>query len=70
MMWCLVLGNEKMRDVGSRDSLIRQVVTTGHPIVQKGLSAPGLFWHYGPATHGGIWHDTGGFSQCGSEEPL
>jgi acetyl-CoA C-acetyltransferase len=32
-----------MRDVGSRDSLIRQVVTTGHPIVQKGLSAPGLF---------------------------
>lgn len=39
----LVLGNEKMRDVGSRDSLIRQVVTTGHPIVQKGLSAPGLF---------------------------
>ena len=39
----LVLGNEKMRDVGSRDSLIRQVVTTGHPIVGKGLSAPGLF---------------------------
>lgn len=39
----LVLGNEKMRDVGSRDSLIRQVVTVGHPIVSKGLSAPGLF---------------------------
>lgn len=39
----LVLGNEKMRDVASRDSLVRQVVTTGHPIVQKGLSAPGLF---------------------------
>lgn len=39
----LVLGNEKMRDVASRDSLIRQVVVTGHPIVQKGLSAPGLF---------------------------
>ncbi|RMG98443.1 MAG: hypothetical protein D6706_07135 [Chloroflexi bacterium] len=39
----LVLGNEKMRDVASRDSLIRQVVTTGHPLVQKGLSAPGLF---------------------------
>nr|WP_290667720.1 acetyl-CoA acetyltransferase [Ardenticatena sp.] len=39
----LVLGNEKMRDVASRDSLIRQVVTTGHPIVQKGLTAPGLF---------------------------
>jgi len=39
----LVLGNEKMRDVGSRDSLIRQVVTTGHPLVAKGLSAPGLF---------------------------
>lgn len=39
----LVLGNEKMRDVGSRDSLIRQVVTTGHPLVSKGLSAPGLF---------------------------
>jgi acetyl-CoA C-acetyltransferase len=32
-----------MRDVGSRDSLIRQVVTTGHPLVAKGLSAPGLF---------------------------
>ncbi len=39
----LALGNEKMRDVGSRDSLIRQVVTAGHPIVSKGLSAPGLF---------------------------
>jgi acetyl-CoA C-acetyltransferase len=39
----LVLGNEKMRDVGSRDSLIRQVVTNGHPIVQKGLTAPGMF---------------------------
>lgn len=39
----LVLGNEKMRDVPSRDSLVRQVVTTGHPLVQKGLSAPGLF---------------------------
>ncbi len=39
----LVLGNEKMRDVGSRDSLVRQVVTTGHPLVQKGLSAPGMF---------------------------
>lgn len=39
----LVLGNEKMRDVGSRDSLVRQVVTTGHPLVQKSLSAPGLF---------------------------
>ena len=39
----LVLGNEKMRDVPSRDSLIRQVVTTGHPLVQKGLSAPGMF---------------------------
>lgn len=39
----LVLGNEKMRDVASRDSLIRQVIVTGHPIAQKGLSAPGLF---------------------------
>ncbi len=39
----LVLGNEKMRDVPSRDSLIRQVMVTGHPIVQKGLTAPGLF---------------------------
>ncbi|MDQ7030668.1 MAG: acetyl-CoA acetyltransferase [Ardenticatenia bacterium] len=39
----LVVGNEKMRDVPSRDSLIRQVMVTGHPIVQKGLTAPGLF---------------------------
>lgn len=39
----LVLGNEKMRDVGSRDSLIKQVITNGHPFVQKGLTAPGMF---------------------------
>jgi len=39
----LVVGNEKMRDVGSRESLIRQIVATGHPITSKGLTAPGLF---------------------------
>lgn len=39
----LVLGNEKMRDVGSRDSLVKQVWTGGHPFIQKGLSAPGMF---------------------------
>lgn len=39
----LVLGNEKMRDVGSRDSLIKQVITNGHPFIQKGLTAPGMF---------------------------
>lgn len=39
----LVLGNEKMRDVGSRDSLIKSTATEGHPFQMKGLSAPGIF---------------------------
>lgn len=39
----LVVGNEKMRDVGSRESLIRQILVAGHPIAGKGLTAPGLF---------------------------
>ncbi len=39
----LVVGNEKMRDVGSRDSLIKSTTTEGHPFQMKGLSAPGIF---------------------------
>lgn len=39
----LVLGNEKMRDVPSRESLIKMIVTTQHPFRMKGLSAPGMF---------------------------
>jgi acetyl-CoA C-acetyltransferase len=39
----LALGNEKMRDVGSRDSLIKSTFTEGHPFQMKGLSAPGIF---------------------------
>jgi len=36
-------GVEKMRDVGPRESLIAQVVKTGHPVVGKGATAPGMF---------------------------
>ena len=39
----IVLGEEKMRDVGSRDSLIRQTIMNGHPVVGKGQTAPGMF---------------------------
>ncbi len=39
----LVLGEEKMRDVGSRDSLIRQTLLNGHPVIGKGQTAPGMF---------------------------
>lgn len=39
----LVVGDEKMRDVGPRDSLIKQVITHGHPVIGKGITAPGMF---------------------------
>ena len=39
----LVVGDEKMRDVGPRDSLIKQIITQGHPVIGKGITAPGLF---------------------------
>ncbi len=39
----LVVGVEKMRDVPSRESLVAQVVETGHPVHNKGLTAPGMF---------------------------
>lgn len=39
----LVVGAEKMRDVPSRESLVAQVVETGHPVHNKGLTAPGIF---------------------------
>ncbi|MBM3267277.1 MAG: SCP2 sterol-binding domain-containing protein [Candidatus Sericytochromatia bacterium] len=39
----LVVGVEKMRDVPGRESLVAQVVETGHPVLNKGLTAPGIF---------------------------
>jgi len=39
----LALGVEKMRDVASRDSLVRQVAMQGHPLWGKGITAPGMF---------------------------
>lgn len=39
----LVVGAEKMRDVGPRGSLVMQHVDRGHPIVSKGRTAPGMF---------------------------
>ena len=43
--WCvaLVVGAEKMRDVGSRGSLVMQHVDRGHPLLSKGRTAPGIF---------------------------
>ncbi len=39
----LVVGVEKMRDVGPRESLVRAVAEEGNPIYGKGLTAPGMF---------------------------
>ena len=39
----LVVGAEKMRDVGPRESLLGQHVERGHPIYAKGRTAPGMF---------------------------
>ncbi len=39
----LVVGAEKMRDVGPRGSLVMQHVDRGHPIISKGRTAPGMF---------------------------
>jgi len=39
----LVVGCEKMRDTAARQSLIAQVVEHGHPLLNKGLTAPGMF---------------------------
>ena len=39
----LVVGCEKMRDVGPRASLLAQHVERGHPIYAKGRTAPGMF---------------------------
>lgn len=39
----LVVGAEKMRDVGPRGSLVMQHVDRGHPLVSKGRTAPGMF---------------------------
>ena len=39
----LVVGAEKMRDVSARESLVGQVAETGHPILGKGITAPGMF---------------------------
>ncbi len=39
----LALGVEKMRDVASRESLVRQVAVGGHPLWGKGITAPGMF---------------------------
>lgn len=39
----LVVGCEKMRDVGPRDSLLAQHVERGHPVYAKGRTAPGIF---------------------------
>lgn len=39
----LVVGAEKMRDVGPRQSLLAQHVERGHPIYAKGRTAPGMF---------------------------
>jgi acetyl-CoA C-acetyltransferase len=39
----LVLGVEKMRDVGPRESLVKGIAVSGHPVLGKGLTAPGMF---------------------------
>jgi acetyl-CoA C-acetyltransferase len=39
----LVVGAEKMRDVGPRGSLVMQHVDRGHPVISKGRTAPGMF---------------------------
>jgi acetyl-CoA C-acetyltransferase len=39
----LVVGCEKMRDVGPRASLLAQHVERGHPVYAKGRTAPGIF---------------------------
>ena len=39
----LVVGCEKMRDVGPRASLLAQHIERGHPIYAKGRTAPGIF---------------------------
>ena len=39
----LVVGAEKMRDVTPRESLVGQLAETGHPVVGKGVTAPGMF---------------------------
>lgn len=39
----LVVGAEKMRDVGPRGSLVMQHVDRGHPLISKGRTAPGMF---------------------------
>ncbi len=39
----LVVGAEKMRDVGPRQSLLAQHVERGHPTYAKGRTAPGMF---------------------------
>lgn len=39
----LVVGAEKMRDVGPRQSLLAQHVERGHPVYAKGRTAPGIF---------------------------
>ncbi len=39
----LAVGAEKMREVPSRGSLVAQAVTRGHPVLAKGLTAPGMF---------------------------
>jgi acetyl-CoA C-acetyltransferase len=39
----LVVGCEKMRDVGPRQSLLAQHIERGHPIYAKGRTAPGMF---------------------------
>lgn len=39
----LVVGAEKMRDVGPRGSLVMQHIDRGHPLISKGRTAPGMF---------------------------
>ena len=39
----LVLGVEKMRNVGPRESLVALTAGSGHPVRGKGLTAPGMF---------------------------
>lgn len=39
----LVVGCEKMRDVGPRASLLAQHIERGHPVIAKGRTAPGMF---------------------------
>jgi len=39
----LVVGVEKLRDLSPRESLVSQAINTGHPLITKGLTAPGIF---------------------------